>query len=79
MGMGTFVALYGLFAILSAIVAGIIAAAKRRDYSYWVAVTFLLPFMLVVLLLLPANTGPRPRRPSMEEEDDRELAAADRN
>jgi hypothetical protein len=77
--MGTFVAVYGSIAILSAIVAGIIAAAKRRDYSFWVTVTFLLPLMLLVLLLLPENTGPRPRRPSMEEEDDRQLAAADRN
>jgi hypothetical protein len=76
---GTFVAVYGSFALVSAIVAGVIAAHKRRDYSYWFTVTFFLPLMLVVLLSTPTNTGPRKRRETLEEEEDRQLAGAERD
>lgn len=63
------IAIWGIIAIVSAALAGVIAGYKRRDHSWWVAWTFLLPPMLVVLLLMPRNTGARPRRPTLDEQD----------
>jgi hypothetical protein len=63
------IALWGLVAIGAAVAAGIIAAARNRDHSWWAAWCFVLPPMLIILLLLPRNTGPRPRRPTLDEED----------
>lgn len=63
------IALWGLVAIGAAVAAGILAAARNRDHSWWAAWCFVLPPMLVVLLLLPRNTGERPRRPTLDEED----------
>lgn len=56
-------------AIAAAIVAGILASVKNRDYSFWIAWTFLVPPMLLALAVLPRYQGPRPRRPSLDEED----------
>jgi len=67
-----FIALWGLVAIGAAVVGGILAAARNRDHSWWAAWCFVIPPMLIVLLLLPRHTGPRSRRPSLDEED-REL------
>ena len=67
--MPTVIAIWGLVAIASAIVAG----AKRRDHSFWAAWSFLVPPMLLVLLLMPSNTGPRPRRPGIDELEQREV------
>lgn len=58
--------------ILSGILGGIIAGLKNRDYSFWIAWTFLLPPSLIVLALLPTIKGPRPRRVTLDEEDARE-------
>lgn len=70
----TFIAIWGIVSIGSAVAAGFIAAARNRDHSWWAAWSFVLPPMLIVLLLLPTNKGPRPRRPTLDEEDrDREL------
>jgi hypothetical protein len=66
------IATWGIIAIGSAIVAGVVAAARNRDHSWWAAWCFVFPPMLIVLLLLPRNAGQKPRRPSMDE-DDREL------
>jgi hypothetical protein len=68
--MAKFIAIYGTLMIVSAIAAVIIAGIKRRDYSYWGAVTFLFPPFLLLLILMPRNQGPRPRRPTLDEEDD---------
>ena len=57
--------------VLSGILGGILAGIKNRDYSYWIAWTFLVPPALIVLALLPARKGPRPRRPTLDEEDAR--------
>jgi drug/metabolite transporter (DMT)-like permease len=61
------VALWGITSILSAIVAGIIAGLKRRDHSFWAAWSFLFPPMLLLLVCLRPNRGPRPKRPSADE------------
>ena len=66
------IAIWGIVAIVAAVVAGIVAGAKRRDHSFWAAWTFLLPPMLLLLLLMPANKGPRLRRPGIDEVEDRQ-------
>lgn len=63
------VLIWAAVSIGSAIIGGFLAAAKRRDHSFWAAWCFLLPPMLLILLLLPKNLGPRPRQPSLDELD----------
>jgi hypothetical protein len=63
------IAIWGILAMASAAVAGIVAAARNRDHSWWAAWSFLFPPMVILLFLLPRNAGPRPRRPSIDEED----------
>jgi hypothetical protein len=66
------IAIWGVVALAAAIVAGIVAGIKRRDVSFWAAWAFLVPPMLLILLLVPSNKGPRPRRPGIDELEDRE-------
>lgn len=63
------IAIWGLIAIASSGLAAIVAGVKNRDHSTWAAWTFIFPPLLIVLVLLPKNPGPRPRRPSMDEDD----------
>jgi hypothetical protein len=70
--MAKVIVIWGLIAIASAIVAGLVAGAKRRDFSFWAAWSFLFPPMLLLLLLMPSNKGPRPRRPGIDELEDRQ-------
>ena len=70
--MAKVIAIWGIVAIAAAILAGIVAGAKRRDHSFWAAWSFLLPPMLLILLFLPSNKGPRPRRPGIDEIEDRQ-------
>lgn len=63
------IAIWGVVAIGSAVAAGVLASIKRRDHSFWAAWAFVLPPMLLVLLLLPKNQGPKKRRPTLDEED----------
>jgi hypothetical protein len=65
----SWIAVWGVVALGAAVAAGVIAAAKNRDHSWWAAWSFVLPPMLIVLLLMPKNAGPRPRRPSLDDED----------
>lgn len=60
---------WAAIAIASAIVAWILAAMKNRDISHWVAWTFLLPPLVVVLALMPRLQGARPRRPTLDEQE----------
>jgi hypothetical protein len=66
------IAIWGLVAIASALVGGIVAGIKRRDHSFWAAWSFLFPPMLLVLLLMPSNKGPRVRKPGLDELEDRQ-------
>lgn len=63
------VLIWAAVSIGSAIIGGLLAASKRRDHSFWAAWCFLLPPMLLILLLLPKNLGPRPRQPTLDELD----------
>lgn len=63
------IVLWGFVAIGSAVLAGILASARNRDHSAWAAWCFVFPPALVFLFLLPRNQGTRPRRPSLDEED----------
>ena len=67
-----FIVLIATTMILCAILGGILAGLKNRDYSYWIAWTFLMPPSLIILLLLPTLKGPRPRRVTLDEEDARD-------
>ncbi|MFT3731596.1 MAG: hypothetical protein QM780_09295 [Hyphomicrobium sp.] len=66
------IVLWGAVAIVASILAAFLAGIKNRDYSYWVAWSFLVPPFVVWLLLLPRNKGPRPRQPSLDDIDRRE-------
>ena len=70
--MAKFIAVWGIVAVVSAIVAGIVAGMKRRDHSFWAAWSFLVPPMLLILLLMRSNKGPRLRRRSIDEVEDRQ-------
>ena len=72
--MAKVIAIWGVVAIASAIIAGIVAGIKRRDHSFWAAWSFLVPPMLLLLLLMPTNRGPRPRRAGIDEVEDRNLS-----
>lgn len=63
------VVVWGLTAIAAAVLAGILAGVKNRDYSFWIAWSFVLPPLVLFLLLLPRYQGVRPRRPSLDESD----------
>lgn len=64
------IAVWGVVSIVSSILAAIVAGAKRRDHSFWAAWSFLVPPMLLILLVVPSNKGPRQRRPSIDEAEE---------
>ncbi len=63
------IVIWGLTALGSATVAGVLAGIKNRDYSFWIAWCFVVPPLVFFLLLLPRYEGKRPRRPSLDEQD----------
>lgn len=63
------IVIWGAVAMISAVLAGVLAGVKRRDHSFWAAWSFILPPMLLVLALIPKNQGPKRRRPTLDEED----------
>ncbi len=65
----TAIVVWGITAICAAVLAGILAGAKNRDYSFWIAWSFLVPPMAIALLFLPKLQGPRPTRPKLDDED----------
>jgi hypothetical protein len=70
--MVKFIAVWGVISIASAFLAGLLAGVKRRDHSFWAAWSFLVPPMLLLLLLMPVNKGPRPQHRSIDEIEDRQ-------
>ena len=69
--MVKFIVVWGVMALVAAALAGIVAGLKRRDHSFWAAWTFLVPPMLLLLIVMPKNRGPRQRRPSLDVEEER--------
>jgi hypothetical protein len=63
------VVIWGVVAVGSAIVGGILAGYKRRDHSFWAAWSFIFPPMVLVLLATPKNHGTKSRRRTLDEED----------
>ena len=61
------IAVWGIVAIVSSILAAVVAGMKGRDHSFWAAWSFLFPPMLLILLVMPSNKRPRLRRPSIDE------------
>ena len=61
------IVIWGVCALAAAILGGLIAGLKNRDYSAWIAWCFVLPPLVVLLLLLPKKQGPRPRQPTLDE------------
>lgn len=66
--MVQFVVIWGLAAIISMVIGGLLAGFKKRDYSFWMAWSFIFPPAIVLLLLLP-SLDKRPRRRTLDEED----------
>jgi len=64
-----YIVIAGVFMVACGIAGATLAGAKNRDVSFWAAWGFLLPPTLLILVLLRTNKGPRPRRPSLDEED----------
>lgn len=66
----TGIVVWGLVALVSSILSGLLAGWKNRDYSFWMAWGFIIPLLTpLLLLLIPRHVGPRPRRPTLDEDD----------
>ncbi|MFA5901320.1 MAG: hypothetical protein WC829_19635 [Hyphomicrobium sp.] len=63
------IVIWGGAAVISGVAGGVLAGVKNRDYSAWIAWCFLLPPLVLVLLLLPRNQGPRPRQPRLDADE----------
>ena len=64
------IVIWGLVALVSAILSGLFAGWKNRDYSLWMAWGFIIPVLPpLLLLLLPKREGERPKRPSLDDDD----------
>jgi hypothetical protein len=68
----TYIAVWGVVAILSAVIGGALAAMKNRDYSSWAAWCFILPPLVLAILVMPKNTGPTPVRRRLGDDGDPE-------
>lgn len=63
------IVIWGACAIGAAALAGVVASHKNRDYSSWMAWCFLFPPLVIWLIAMPANKGPRPRQPRLDDLD----------
>lgn len=64
-----YIVLWSAIAVVSAILAAVLAGIKNRDISFWAAWGFIIPPSVLLLLVLPRLKGMRPRRPTLDEED----------
>jgi len=69
------IAIWGVVSLASSLLAGLLAGVKNRDWSSWMAWSFILPPLMLIVLVMPRNKGPRPRRPSVDEEEKRSYTA----
>jgi uncharacterized membrane protein YfcA len=63
------IVIWGLIAILGGIAGAVLAGYKNRDYSAWAAWCFVFPPLVIALALTPKRQGPRPRQPTLDEQD----------
>jgi len=63
------IVIWGLTATAAAVIAGVLAGIKNRDYSFWIGWSFVFPPLVLFLATLPTLSGPRPSRPSLDDED----------
>jgi len=63
---------WAIVASAASLLAAVLAGYKNRDYSYWVAWSFIFPPTVLWLLLMPKLAGPRPRQPRLDDIDRRD-------
>lgn len=63
------IAFGGIAMIVSGLLGALVAGMKNRLPNFWGTLCFLLPPALLVLLILPKNAGPPPRRRPLDAED----------
>ncbi len=63
------IVVWGLSAVVGAALAAVFATQKNRDISYWMAWCFIFPPLVIWLMLMPTNKGPRPRQPRLDDLD----------
>jgi membrane protein DedA with SNARE-associated domain len=63
------IVIWGVVAIVAGAAGGIIAGVKNRDYSAWIAWSFLLPPLVLILLIMPKHKGTRPRQRHIDAEE----------
>lgn len=66
----TYIVIWGITAIASAIIGGVLAVAKNRDFSSWAAWCFVFPPLVLAILLTPKNPGPPPPRRRLGDDGD---------
>jgi hypothetical protein len=66
----TYIVIWGLISIASAIIGGVVAGMKNRDYSSWAAWCFIFPPFVIAILLTPKNSGPPPARRKLGDDGD---------
>jgi membrane protein DedA with SNARE-associated domain len=65
------IVIWGGVALAAGALGGVLAGVKNRDLSSWIAWCFVLPPLVFILLLLPRYQGVRPRRPRLDEGEER--------
>ncbi len=63
------IVIWGVVATSAAALAAAFAGMKNREYSYWIAWCFIFPPLVIWLMLMPKNQGPRPRQPRLDDID----------
>jgi uncharacterized membrane protein len=64
--------LYLASALTGALIAGVVAPAKRRHPGYWLIFSFLIPPIVLVLLILPKGHGVHNSMDPYLDRDDRD-------
>ncbi len=70
--MVEWIVIWGATALGATAIAGLLAAWKKRDYSFWMGWSFIFPPLIIILALMPKRDR-RPRRPTLDEEDAAEI------
>jgi hypothetical protein len=75
MEAGMLITVYLASALVAAIIAGVVAPAKRRHPGYWTIASFLVPPVVLLLLILPRGRGVyQPGRdPFLDHDDDHRI------